>query len=426
MSDLRMVVTGAAGRMGLMLVKAIAASAGMRASSRRRARPPGIGQSGLAGRNASSSASEHELGDHGIGVGRGQCVGLRPGAAAHQRQQVLALRGCNAERDHHEGEESSAHAPAYTADALRRIPRAPSVRRLMEAAMLKGSLVALITPMRADGSVDEAAMERFVEWQIGCGTQGLVPVGTTGESPTLTHEEHRRVVELTISVARGRVPVIAGAGSNSTAEAVSLARHAKQAGADGVLVVTPYYNKPTQEGLFLHFTAVADAAELPVLVYNIPPRSVVDMSVETMARLARHPNIVGVKDATANLTRPLHTRRACGRDFVQLSGEDHTALAFLAAGGDGCISVTANVAPRLCSEMHGAWLDGRVDEAMATQERLVPLHDAMFAETSPAPVKYAASLLGHGSQTCRLPLAPLAEPTRERVRAAMVEAGLLN
>jgi 4-hydroxy-tetrahydrodipicolinate synthase len=290
----------------------------------------------------------------------------------------------------------------------------------------RGSLVALITPMRADGSVDEPALEKFVDWQITEGTHGLVPVGTTGESPTLTHDEHRRVVEVTIAVAGGRVPVIAGAGSNSTAEAVSLARHARTAGADAVLVVTPYYNKPTQEGLFLHFSAVADAADLPVVIYNIPGRSVVDMSVETMARLARHPNIVGVKDATANLTRPLHTTRACGRDFVQLSGEDHTALAFLAAGGHGCISVTGNVAPRLCGAMHEAWRDGRLAEAMATQDRLVPLHDALFAETSPAPVKYAASLLGHGGETTRLPLAPLGEATRARVRAAMVEVGLLN
>ncbi len=292
--------------------------------------------------------------------------------------------------------------------------------------MLKGSLVALITPMREDGSVDEPALEKFVDWQVREGTHGLVPVGTTGESPTLTHDEHRRVVEVTIAVAGGRVPVIAGAGSNSTAEAVSLARHAREAGADGVLVVTPYYNKPTQEGLFLHFTAVADAAEIPVLIYNIPGRSVVDMSVETMARLARHPNIVGVKDATANLTRPLHTTRACGTSFVQLSGEDHTALAFLAAGGHGCISVTGNVAPRLCSEMHVAWQDGRLGDAMATQARLVPLHDAMFAETSPGPVKYAASLLGHGVAHCRLPLAPLSEAVAAKVRSAMTEVGLLN
>ena len=292
--------------------------------------------------------------------------------------------------------------------------------------MFKGSLVALITPMREDGSLDEAAFADFVEWQIEQGTHGIVPVGTTGESPTLSHDEHRRVVEIAIEVARKRVPVIAGAGSNATAEAVELTRHAKQAGTDAALVVTPYYNKPTQEGLYLHYRAIADAVDLPVIIYNIPARSVVDMSVETMARLARHPNIVGVKDATANLTRPLHTRRACGAGFVQLSGEDHTAISFLAAGGDGCISVTANVAPRLCSEMHLAWQAGRTEEAIAIQDRLVPLHDAMFVETSPGPVKYAASLLGHGSATCRLPLAPVGTSTREKVRAAMIEAGLLN
>jgi 4-hydroxy-tetrahydrodipicolinate synthase len=292
--------------------------------------------------------------------------------------------------------------------------------------MFKGSFVALITPMRADGSLDEAALARFVEWQIGEGTHGLVPVGTTGESPTLTHEEHKRAVEITIEVARHRVPVIAGAGSNCTAEAIDLALHAKKAGADAVLVVTPYYNKPTQEGLYLHYTAIADAADIPLIIYNIPGRSVVDMSVDTMARLARHRNIVGVKDATANLTRPLHTRRACGAEFCQMSGEDHTAIAFLASGGHGCISVTGNVAPRLCSAMHTAWQNGRPAEAMALQERLVPLHDAMFAETSPGPVKFAASLLGHTSEVCRLPLAPLAEATRTRVRAAMRDVGLLN
>ncbi len=292
--------------------------------------------------------------------------------------------------------------------------------------MFKGSLVALVTPMRPDGSVDEKALASFVDWQIREGTHGVVPVGTTGESPTLSHDEHKRVVEITIEVAKGRVPVIAGAGSNCTEEAIDLARHAKQAGADAALVVTPYYNKPTQEGLFLHFTAIADAADLPIIIYNIPPRSVVDLSVETMARLAKHPNIVGVKDATANLARPLHTRRACGADFCQLSGEDHTALAFLAAGGVGCISVTGNVAPRLVSTMHGAWQDGRVAEAMEIQNRLLPLHDALFAETSPGPVKYAASLLGHTSETCRLPLAPCFEPTKARVRAAMTEVGLLN
>jgi 4-hydroxy-tetrahydrodipicolinate synthase len=292
--------------------------------------------------------------------------------------------------------------------------------------MFKGSLVALITPMRDDGSVDEIAFAAFVDWQIKEGTHGVVPVGTTGESPTLSHDEHRRVVEIAIEVAKGRVPVIAGAGSNSTEEAIALARHAKEAGADAALVVTPYYNKPTQEGMFLHYSAIADAVDLPIIIYNIPPRSVVDMSVETMARLAKHRNIIGVKDATANLTRPLHTRRACGEAFVQLSGEDHTALAFNAVGGVGCISVTGNIAPRLCSEMQAAWADGRFKDAMAIQNRLVPLHDALFAETSPGPVKFAASLLGKTSERCRLPLAPLMGPTRERVKAAMTEVGLLN
>jgi 4-hydroxy-tetrahydrodipicolinate synthase len=274
--------------------------------------------------------------------------------------------------------------------------------------------------------VDEKAFETFVDWQIREGTHGLVPVGTTGESPTLSHDEHMRVVELTVAVAKGRVPVIAGAGSNSTEEAIDLARHAKRAGADAALVVTPYYNKPTQEGLFLHFTAIADAVDLPIIIYNIPPRSVVDMTVETMARLAKHPNIIGVKDATANLARPLHTRRACGAAFCQMSGEDHTALAFLAAGGVGCISVTGNVAPGLCATMQTAWAEGRIAEAMAIQDRLLVLHDALFSETSPGPVKYAASLLGHTSEKCRLPLAPCGEPTKARVRAAMAEVGLLN
>jgi 4-hydroxy-tetrahydrodipicolinate synthase len=292
--------------------------------------------------------------------------------------------------------------------------------------MFKGSLVALITPMREDGSVDEKAYASFVDWQIREGTRAVVPVGTTGESPTLSHNEHRRVVEIAIEVAKGCVPVIAGAGSNSTEEAIALTRHAKEAGADAALIVTPYYNKPTQEGMFLHYTAIADAVDLPIIIYNIPPRSVVDMSVETMARLAKHRNIIGVKDATANLVRPLHTRRACGDDFCQLSGEDHTALSFNAAGGVGCISVTANVAPRLCDEMQTAWAEGRLADAMALQNRLVPLHDALFSETSPGPVKYAASLLGKTSERCRLPLAPIMPQTRERVKAAMTGVGLLN
>ncbi len=292
--------------------------------------------------------------------------------------------------------------------------------------MFKGSLVALITPMRDDGVIDEAAFRTFVDWQIDQGTTGIVPVGTTGESPTLNHDEHKRIVELAVEMSAGRVPVIAGAGSNSTSEAIELTRHAKQAGADAALIVTPYYNKPTQEGMYLHFSAIADAVDLPIIIYNIPPRSVIDMTVETMARLAKHKNIVGVKDATANLARPLHTRAACGPDFCQLSGEDHTALSFMAAGGHGCISVTANVAPRLCAQMHEAWNNGDIDSAMAIQDRLVPLHDSLFAETSPGPVKYAASLLGHGSAFCRLPLAPPAEATLTRVNDAMRRIGLLN
>ena len=292
--------------------------------------------------------------------------------------------------------------------------------------LFKGSYVALVTPMRPDGAVDEAAFGAFVDWQIQQGTHGIVPVGTTGESPTLSHDEHRRVVEIAVEVAAGRVPVVAGAGSNSTSEAIELTRHAKAAGADAALVVTPYYNKPTQQGMILHFTAIADAVDLPIIIYNIPSRSVVDMGVETMAHLARHRNIVGVKDATANLARPLHTRRACGAEFVQMSGEDHTALAFLAAGGHGCISVTGNVAPRLCSEMHRAWQDGKTERAVAIQDRLLALHDAMFVESNPGPVKYGASLMGHGSGHCRLPLAPVSDATRAQVRAAMLDAGLLN
>ncbi|MBB3899564.1 4-hydroxy-tetrahydrodipicolinate synthase [Roseococcus suduntuyensis] len=289
-----------------------------------------------------------------------------------------------------------------------------------------GSFTALITPMHADGSLDERAFGELVEWQIAEGTEGLVPVGTTGESPTLSHAEHKRVVELCIEAARGRVPVMAGAGSNSTAEALDFAQHAKGAGADAILVVTPYYNKPTQEGMFQHFTTIADAVDIPLFIYNIPGRSVVDMTPETMGRLAKHPNIVGVKDATANLARPLHQRATCGADFVQLSGEDHTALSFNAAGGHGCISVTSNIAPRLCAEMQKAWREGKVCEAMAIQDRLLPVHDALFCETSPGPVKYAASLLGRGTAHCRLPMAPIAESTATRVEAAMRGAGLLN
>ena len=291
--------------------------------------------------------------------------------------------------------------------------------------MFRGSLVALVTPTREDGSVDEDGLARLVDWQIGQGTDGLVAVGTTGESPTLSHEEHKRVVDLIVAAARRRVPVIAGAGSNSTAEAIGLARHAKQAGADGILVVTPYYNKPTQQGLYLHYSAIVEAVDLPLLIYNIPARSVIDMSVETMARLAQHRNIVGVKDSTTNLARPLHTRAACGPDFIQLSGEDHTALAFNASGGVGCISVTGNIAPALLAAMQNAWAEGRLDRAMELQNRLLPLHDALFVETNPAPVKYGLSLLGFTDEKCRLPLAPLSQSSKDRVRAAMDGLGLL-
>ena len=260
--------------------------------------------------------------------------------------------------------------------------------------MFKGSLVALITPMRADGTLDEDAFAAFVDWQIGQGTDGVVPVGTTGESPTLSHAEHKRVVEIAVAVSKGRVPVIAGAGSNSTAEAIELTRHAKEAGADAALVVTPYYNKPTQKGMELHYLAIADAVDLPIIIYNIPSRSVVDMSVETMAGLSKHRNIVGVKDSTANLARPLHQRRASGAEFCQLSGEDHTRLAFLAAGGHGCISVTANVAPALCSQMHKAWHAGDIAKAMGIQDRLLALHDALFVETSPGSGEVCRQLAG--------------------------------
>ena len=290
--------------------------------------------------------------------------------------------------------------------------------------MLKGSLVALITPFK-DGKVDERAFQAFVDWQIEQGTHGLVVCGTTGESPTLSHEEHRRVVELCIEAARRRVPVIAGTGSNSTEEAISLTRHAKQAGADAALVVTPYYNKPSQEGMYQHFRTLAETVDLPLIIYNIPGRCVVDMTVETMARLAKLPNVVGVKDSTQDLARPTRTRLACGPDFTLLSGEDGTAIGFLAQGGVGCISVTANVAPKLCAMMHEAWQQGAVETAQKINETLMPLHDALFCEPSPAPVKYAASLLGLSSPDVRLPLVAASESAQARVRAAMDHAGLL-
>ena len=291
--------------------------------------------------------------------------------------------------------------------------------------MFRGSIVALITPFR-DGGVDESAYRALIDWQINEGTEALVPCGTTGESPTLDHAEHKRVVEVCIEAAAGRVPVIAGSGSNSTAEAIELTQHAKDAGAAAALVVTPYYNKPTQEGLFRHYQAIAESVDLPIIIYNIPPRSVIDMSVETMARLAKLPNIIGVKDATADLTRPIRTRLAAGADFSQLSGQDVTALPFLAAGGHGCISVTANVAPAKCAEMQRAWRRGDLATAMTMQDKLMPLHAALFCESNPAPVKYAAGLLGRCSPETRLPLAPLSEASKETVRRAMTAVGLIN
>ncbi len=291
--------------------------------------------------------------------------------------------------------------------------------------MFKGSFVALITPF-ANGGIDKEGFQAFVDWQVNEGTHGLVPCGTTGESPTLSHDEHMLVTELCVEAAAGRVPVLAGTGSNSTEEAVMLTRHAKKAGCDGALVVTPYYNKPTQEGLYQHYKTIADECALPIVIYNIPARSVVDMSVETMARLAEHPNVVGVKDATAKIERVSKQRRAMGEDFIQLSGEDATALAVMAHGGHGCISVTGNVAPRACSEFQEACLSGDFKAALAIQDRLMPLHEALFVETSPAPVKYAASLLGKCQPTVRLPLVEVMEGTKTQVKAAMQSAGLLN
>ena len=291
--------------------------------------------------------------------------------------------------------------------------------------MFKGCLTALITPFR-DGRVDEKSFKSFVDWQIKEGIHGVVPCGTTGESPTLSHAEHKRVIELCIEVAKGRVPVIAGTGSNSTEEAIDFARHAEKAGADAQLVVTPYYNKPTQEGLYRHFKAVHDSCALPVIIYNIPPRSVVDMTVETMARLAELPRIVGVKDATNDLTRPVRTKLAIGAKFSLLSGEDGTALAYLAQSGHGCISVTSNIAPKLCSEMHNAWQKGDVAKAQSLNEKLMPLHQALFMETSPGPVKYAASLLGHCTSDLRLPLCEIQDATKAKVREAMAHVGLIK
>jgi len=291
--------------------------------------------------------------------------------------------------------------------------------------MFTGSIPALITPFKGE-EIDADAFQSFVDWQIKEGSNGVVPCGTTGESPTLSHEEHERVIELCVEATAGRVPVIAGAGSNSTAEAIRFSKHAEAVGADALLIVTPYYNKPTQAGLFAHYKAIHDACGLPIIIYNIPGRSVIDMSVDTMARLAELPRIKGVKDATNDLARPLQTRLKVGRFFSQLSGEDATATAFLAQGGHGCISVTANVAPRACADMQSAWAEGNIATMVEIRDRLAPLHSALFVETSPGPVKYAASLLGKSSASVRLPLVEISDQTKKLVEDAMRHAQLLN
>lgn len=290
--------------------------------------------------------------------------------------------------------------------------------------MIKGSIPALVTPFK-NGELDLVALKKLVEWQIAEGSTGLVPVGTTGESPTLSHEEHRRVVEEVVRIAAGRVPVIAGAGSNNTAEGIDLIRHAEKVGADAALVVTPYYNKPTQAGMIAHYTALHDCCKLPIIIYNIPGRSVVDMTPETMGKLAALPRIIGVKDATGKIERVSMQRASCGKDFIQLSGEDATALGFNAHGGVGCISVTANVAPRLCAEFQAATLAGDYKKALEYQDRLMPLHEAIFIEPGLAGAKYGLSLLGLCSEEVRLPLVTLTEGTKARIRAAMEFAGIL-
>jgi len=291
--------------------------------------------------------------------------------------------------------------------------------------MLRGSLVALVTPFK-NGQVDVDTLKKLVEWHIEQGTHGLVPVGTTGESPTLTHEEHEMVVTETVKAAAGRVPVVVGAGSNNTAESLRLMKHAKAVGADAALVVTPYYNKPTQEGLYAHFATLHDAVELPIVIYNIPPRSVVDMSPKTMGELAKLPRIIGVKDATGDLSRVSQQRITCGVDFLQISGEDATAHGFNAQGGVGCISVTANVAPALCSALQSACLAGDYAKALEIQDRLMPLHQAVFTEPGLVGVKFAMSELGLCSDEVRLPLTPLTEGTKDLLRAALRHAGLTN
>ncbi|THD74017.1 4-hydroxy-tetrahydrodipicolinate synthase [Thalassobius vesicularis] len=290
--------------------------------------------------------------------------------------------------------------------------------------MFKGSYPALVTPFK-NGELDLETLKKLIEWHIGEGTNGFVPVGTTGESPTLTHREHEIMIEEVVKAVAGRVPVIAGAGSNNTLEGIRLIQHAQKVGADAALVVTPYYNKPTQRGLIAHFTAMHDCCTLPIIIYNIPGRSVIDMTPETMGELAKLPRIVGVKDATGKIERVSQQRAACGADFIQLSGEDATALGFNAHGGVGCISVTANVAPRLCAEFQAATLAGDYAKALEYQDRLMPLHEAIFIEPGLVGAKYGMSRLGLCSEEVRLPLTGLTDSTKARIDAAMRHAGLL-
>ena len=291
--------------------------------------------------------------------------------------------------------------------------------------MLSGSITALVTPFKKDGTFDEANFTKHINWQLQNGTNGFVPVGTTGESPTLSHDEHKNVIETCVKAVNKKVPVIAGTGSNNTDEAIDFIEHATSVGADAALVVTPYYNKPTQEGMYQHFKKLNDISGIPIIIYNIPGRCVVDMSVETMARLSHLDKIIGVKDATADISRTSLQRHVIGEDFIQLSGEDMTALALMAHGGRGCISVTSNVAPRLCADLQDACLSFDFKKALAIQDKLIPLHKALFLETSPAPVKYALSLLDYCEDVVRLPLVSVTSETQVAVRDAMIYAGIL-
>ncbi|KLN59750.1 dihydrodipicolinate synthase [Kiloniella spongiae] len=296
----------------------------------------------------------------------------------------------------------------------------------MTGPLFRGSFPALATPMLENGDVDEKRFQNFVQWQIDQGSHAVCPVGTTGESPTLGHDEHKRVTELCIEVAKGKVPVIAGAGSNSTREAIDFTRHAQDVGADAALVVTPYYNKPSQEGLYQHFKAIHDNTDIPIILYDVPGRSIVNIDVDTVKRLSELPRIQGIKDATADLALPVRTRLACGDDFTLLSGEDATIVPFLSLGGHGCISVTANIAPKLCSELHEAWWASDFEKVSKINDLLTPLHEVLFVESSPGPVKYGMNLLDWGANMLRLPLLPVSKETENRVRAAMVHAGLID